>query len=650
MSEIQVNNCYGCVIFPTKKGIVIPEDAIIKETYGYTNTIPEGDELYKFCDLITSYLTRIDNAFLVHHHLNGEACTFTAETHYHLVQELPTKDFAKRDCSVGITNDRKFKALKGELEKLNFTIKSQQVANLYGIIGYLKQPPRIYIGATSIQMDNLFQRIPMQLKRKGDEDNDTPPTKKTKESAIDKMDKLQGLMEKYKESSIRSLLNRAKKRNNNEDVIFLKNLLCSSTGNRLESAAALCLLQDEIRDYAHIFMDDTTEEDLPNYLDMENYMTGPECHQLFMKWAEEMKDSISSGTYFLTCMYAVLFKKVQKRNTLILTGAASSGKTFLTNPVLWLKQFVGKVGNDSHFSFADLVTSKIAYINEIVFMKSNFNTLKELMEGLSTNVAVKNEPLQEVQSQPVIMTVNDLPWELATNVEGAKEAVLERSYMFNFTKASEVLRQHKRDTTNKAMNPYWLKGVFTVLEEALADTNMAILLEDKELKTPIWKELDQLLYMEKTIENPCYESEEEDMESINYKEGSIDSDWEDDTALLEELNRMEHNITPSEDIPKTQEESEWDNDEELLQELNAMTSQQLPVENVLPKTSTVHRTTVQDGGPLTVKSTVKDILGPNPLKQRTLLDYTINDDDVDSDFIKSMNFKLTKHRTVYGVL
>ncbi|KAL3879851.1 hypothetical protein ACJMK2_032130 [Sinanodonta woodiana] len=124
-------------------------------------------------------------------------------------------------------------------------------------------------------------------------------------------------------------------------------------------------------------MSETTEA-INEHCDIEKLLTVEQSHDLFKAWAKEIRSAIKSGTYWLTCLYATIFRKVPKRNTFLCVGAASSGKTFWTDPVLWLQQYVGLSANDSHFCFAELAHSKIGLINELKFNRDTLEIYKQI--------------------------------------------------------------------------------------------------------------------------------------------------------------------------------------------------------------------------------------------------------------------------------
>lgn len=168
MANIQENNCFGIVLFPTRRGLEIPANAIL---WGNGKFHVKGGlepRIEEFCEHLVNYLHRCGNALLIHHDLQGEACSFTLANHYHVIQEFPTKDGEKRSnegknitrVTNGLCDSRFFPEFKNSIQKYDFTCKTLQLRDVRSYATYLKMPPRIYIGATSAKMHYLFLSLP----------------------------------------------------------------------------------------------------------------------------------------------------------------------------------------------------------------------------------------------------------------------------------------------------------------------------------------------------------------------------------------------------------------------------------------------------------------------------------------------------------
>ncbi|KAL3884908.1 hypothetical protein ACJMK2_025007 [Sinanodonta woodiana] len=417
--------------------------------------------------------------------------------------------------------------------------------------GYLKKPPRQLIGTTSNVMDRFYVEQPQQeelgkkslkgTKRRREDQEDEKPDAPNRQRVGngerhrprpgDKLKVLMDLMKKYKRNDIHKLLKEAIRKDEDEDYDTVLDLLAVPTNRIVAQNAAKLLCSAEPRFYHELFMEETTEEEIDCHLDTNKLLSVEESHTLFKEWAKEKRSAVKSGTYWLVCLFAVIFRKVPKRNTFLCVGAASSGKTFWTDPVLWLQQYVGLSANDSHFCFAELAHSKVGLINELKFNRDTLEIYKQIGEGKDCMVPVKNQGLGSCDSQLIVITVNQETW--AALPEG-REAMEERSFYFHFLSKSKVLAEHKSRNTNKGINPYWLKGVFSVLTEALHNVNLPELLEKRDFTLPIWRHLDELLLMNEAEDGIYGEIDWSSDSDIEPEEGYDipDTYKEDETAKL----------------------------------------------------------------------------------------------------------------------
>lgn len=555
MSTIQWQNFYGTVVYPQIPNVLLQQGYIKCEDRVFYTDVPSngGDEtnnrITKVCRAICTFLKSVRNGYLVFHDLCGEKCTFTSETHWHIVTEIPHRDNKNRGKDNGIWSVNFFQELRERCKDNMFGIKSQKINYIENMTGYLKQPPRQFVGSTSIAMDRHWADTQMKdagkkspggkKRRMEDEEDEEAPTPKrqrgenngsfNKPRPGDRIKRLMELMRKYRKCAVDQMIRRAAIEGNDEDYDELLDFYASPSCKLWVAAARKLMCNGEPRTYAELFMEETTLDNIGQYLDINKFLSPTESHELYKLWAKEKRGSIKSGTYFLTCLYAVLFKKVPKRNTFMCYGSASSGKTFWTDPALWLDQYVGLSANDSHFCFAELAHSKVALINELRFNRDTLDIYKQLGEGKDCMVPVKNQGMGEANSQPIIITVNTEPW--AACPEG-REAMDERSFMFHFQSKSKCLGEHKVKNVNKGINPFWLKGVFTVLSECLADVNIPDLLENKDFSKPIWRHLDASLDM---YETECYPVPDDEY-TVSSSSSSEEDEWNDDSAVLAELN------------------------------------------------------------------------------------------------------------------
>ncbi|KAL3871660.1 hypothetical protein ACJMK2_039644 [Sinanodonta woodiana] len=437
---------------------------------------------------ICKYMRKLQHGYLVFHDLHGTKCSFTAETHYHFVGELKHKEGKIRSQDNGIWQNNFFQELRGVVKGNMFDCKSEKILYMENMTGYLKQPPRQLIGTTSIAMDRHYTETSVKetvgkkspargtKRRIEGEEYEEPEAPKRQRVGNDKRQRRPGdrlktlmdLMRKYKRNDIHKMLKEAIRKDEDEDYDTLLDFLAVPSNRIVAQNAAKLLCSSE-------------PQEINEHLDVNKLLSVEQSRELFKARAKEKRGCVKSGTYWLLCLFATMFRKVPKRNTFLCVGAASSGMTFWTDPVLCLQQYVGLSANDSHFCFAELAHSKVGLINELKFNRDTLEIYKQIGEGKDCMVPVKNQGLGSCDAQPIIVT-----------------AMEERSFYFHFNSKSKVLAEHKSKNTNKGINPYWLKGVFSVLIEAIEGVNVPDLIEKRDFNDPIWRKLDELLCMDET--------------------------------------------------------------------------------------------------------------------------------------------------------
>ncbi|KAK3580175.1 hypothetical protein CHS0354_001308 [Potamilus streckersoni] len=234
------------------------------------------------------------------------------------------------------------------------------------------------------------------------------------------------MMVKYQKTDIFKIIREVTLKGNDDDAAdLLDNLGRGSQARILVQNAARLLCSWDPRTYSEIFMEETTEQNVLEQFG-DTVLSVTETHDLLNQWSKEKRGAIKSGTYYLLAMYGVVFRKVPKCNTFMCVGAPGSGKTYWTDPVLWLNQYVGQSVNGSHFCFAELAHSKIGLINELRFNRDTLDSFKQIAENRDCMVAVKNNGMGDYDNQPIIVTVNTEPW---TAISEGKDAINGNRYM-----------------------------------------------------------------------------------------------------------------------------------------------------------------------------------------------------------------------------
>ncbi|KAK3580176.1 hypothetical protein CHS0354_001309 [Potamilus streckersoni] len=92
------------------------------EIIEFYNNIGEFDKTdkdvcrtYRAVNAIIILLKGIRHVYVVYHKLDGGKCTFTAETHFHIIHEFPTRNGTIRPMENGIWHSYFFQEIKKEL-------------------------------------------------------------------------------------------------------------------------------------------------------------------------------------------------------------------------------------------------------------------------------------------------------------------------------------------------------------------------------------------------------------------------------------------------------------------------------------------------------------------------------------------------------
>lgn len=455
---------------------------------GKFGTIVDCDVQRQLC----KFLDDISDVVAVFYHGVGEnnQCNHFPGPHYHIVVKFDTK----------LQHQRKYMDLKTFMKSHGWGLTSQVVTNVVNYLRYLLQEPREFVSAKPAGLKKWIMEQPVKkeltraipLKRRHIEDDEGPEMKSEKltlnKSGII-LEDLVDIFRKYHRKSIVSCLALTRENGDHESYSKLFNILAGSNCAQLEKKAASLVSLSDPRKFYDIFMEGTSEENIK--INSETvYASTKETHELFTKWGEEYQYALKSPTYFLVSMYAVAKQRIPKQNTFLMIGAASCGKTFWTDPLLWQSNYVGRTTNDSHFCFADLTTSKVALMNELRFNRETIEIWKGLGEGKETPVPIKNLNFGNVPSQPLVMTVNIEPW---AGCSEARAPVLERSFEFRLNTPSKVLKAHKKSRESCAANPMWLRHCFTIIENNLKGLNLTEFMHQDPNSDPNWLLLEQEL-------------------------------------------------------------------------------------------------------------------------------------------------------------
>nr|AWV66973.1 Non-structural ORFs [Ambidensovirus sp.] len=150
----------------------------------------------------------------------------------------------------------------------------------------------------------------------------------------------------------------------------------------------------------------------------------------------QFDDNIDNAKEFLTNLVAVIDKTIPKKNTFVIIGAPSAGKTYFMRSLFKLAWKYGlirnnKKGGDS-FTYQDAIGCRIVEWNECLLMgQEEVETAKLVWEGATAAVNVKYKSNQRLLRTPLIVTTNSSPWRLLHhNVD--KKAFQDRCFLYHW--------------------------------------------------------------------------------------------------------------------------------------------------------------------------------------------------------------------------
>lgn len=137
------------------------------------------------------------------------------------------------------------------------------------------------------------------------------------------------------------------------------------------------------------------------------YLPVDESLKWFEQWCEFQKIPIER--FALEC-HEIVNKLRPKINTLLLFGPPNSGKTLIANTIAESLVYYGNIqsmnGNNT-FEFQEAKMRRALLMNEPMTTDATVNTLKNIMEGQNTTIAIKYRTDQILLRTPVIMTSNN---------------------------------------------------------------------------------------------------------------------------------------------------------------------------------------------------------------------------------------------------
>lgn len=159
--------------------------------------------------------------------------------------------------------------------------------------------------------------------------------------------------------------------------------------------------------------------------------------QLLGKLILDQTHSVENAIEFVDNLITVINKKDPKKNTFVLYGPPSCGKSFTINSLLKLIWNEGNIENTqkngSEFTFQEAYNTRAALWNECVLNgNKNIQQSKCVWEGLPTAIQVKHKKGTILTRTPIFVTTNHLPWKMCPH---EAQAFKDRCFMYSWQRA-----------------------------------------------------------------------------------------------------------------------------------------------------------------------------------------------------------------------
>lgn len=147
--------------------------------------------------------------------------------------------------------------------------------------------------------------------------------------------------------------------------------------------------------------------------------------------------NVETAIDFVKSLICVMDKVDSKKNTLLIYGPPSCGKSYLINSLLKVIWNEGNIENatkgGSEFTFQEAYNKRATLWNECSFNGvKNCDTAKQIWEGSPTAMQVKYKKGTILTRTPVFVTTNRIPWSMYPN---EREAFMDRCFMFTWRRA-----------------------------------------------------------------------------------------------------------------------------------------------------------------------------------------------------------------------
>lgn len=432
------------------------------------------------CNSLKAFLTK-SGVGVFYHNAAVDSCAKFGGPHLHVVVHSERSASGAWRSLYSHTN---FRTLKKRVTEGGGYLRSQAVRNLDGLMYYLTQAPRVFMGTndSSIYMsakrvrsptaDTLLNLPPIQEcldadaneideisaeevawsgfddidgtsstgpKRSGDgwdDEIDVPPPKQRKitvgESETDRLLRVVRAVALHYNAYTITDISRVAAKTATKDTedekkfqILWQRLSTKQPIKRWLDTARTQLETEQLEKPFAQLIDEycSTVPDTPE---------GPSAEHSYSVMLEWCKDQSIDVFEFVERVFNVMDRKDKKINTIAMVGPSNAGKTIVfMEPICELARFVGKIGNrgaNSEFVYMDLPNKRVVAIDECIMSRENLEDLKLLLGGQPLKVNVKNQGPVDVHKTPCLLAGNKPPWLLD---HGQKEPLLNRMYYYN---------------------------------------------------------------------------------------------------------------------------------------------------------------------------------------------------------------------------
>lgn len=152
---------------------------------------------------------------------------------------------------------------------------------------------------------------------------------------------------------------------------------------------------------------------------------------------DQCDDNIERTKEVMNNLIAVVDKKVPKKNTFVIIGPPSSGKSYFIHSLLALCWKYGQIRNNKKggdsFTYQDAINCRAVEWNECLLMgKEEIETAKMVWEGCAAPINVKYKSNQRLQRTPIFVTSNGAPWRMC---QEETKAFMDRSFVMYWHRA-----------------------------------------------------------------------------------------------------------------------------------------------------------------------------------------------------------------------